>query len=66
MCNKKWYNVEIPREKANVFKTWLNSINASFEPSEAGNMIHIEIYTSADNVGKINNALDELVWCANI
>lgn len=68
MKNMKWYNVEIPYNtaenirRANNFNFWLYESDIKHETSQCGNMVHFEVLLSADNVQKVNNALDEIVW----
>ena len=65
---KKYYNIEIAyntREtinRANNFKTWLYDNNIKHETSAAGEFVHFEILLSSDEVEKVNNALDNIVW----
>ena len=65
---KNWYNVEIPYntretiERANAFGNWLHENNFKFEPSACGDMVHFEIFMSAENVQKVNSALYRIVW----
>ena len=65
---KKYYNVEIAyntREminRVNNFRMWLYDNNIQHETSSAGDFVHFEIFLSADEVAKVNNALDSIVW----
>ena len=65
---KKYYNVEIAyntREminRVNNFRMWLYDNNIKHETSSAGDFVHFEIFLSADEVAKVNNALDSIVW----
>ena len=64
----KWYNVELPYntkdaiKKADNFKNWLKENGYKYEPSSCYNMVHIEILASENDLDKINNALDMIVW----
>ena len=70
--NCKWYNVEIPYysretiERANNFKAWLHDNCIKFETSglSSGSLqfVHFEVYASENDLKRINNALDDLVW----
>lgn len=68
----KWYNVELPyntREnikRTDNFRAWLYDENIKHEPSSAGNMVHFEILLSENDVKKVNNALDKIVWFDSI
>ena len=68
---KKYYNVEIAyntREminRVNNFRMWLYDNNIKHEISAAGDFVHFvhfEILLSEDEVEKVNNALDDIVW----
>ena len=69
---KKYYNIEIAyntREttnRADNFKTWLYDNNIKHETSSAGEFVHFEILLSSDEVEKVNNALDNIVWFDSI
>ena len=69
---KKYYNIEIAyntREMINRvdnFKTWLYDNNIKHETSAAGDFVHFEILLSSDEVVKVNNALDSIVWFDSI
>lgn len=64
----KWYNVEIAYntvesiKRANNFKNWLHENDFKFEPSAAGSMVHFEVLMNPEDVAKVNQALDEIVW----
>ena len=68
MDNMKWYNVEIAyntREaiaRAKNFKAWLHDNGFKFEPSAAGNMVHLEVCMNPESVETVNAALDRIVW----
>lgn len=68
---KKYYNVEVAyntREminRVNNFRAWLYDNNIKHEISSAGtfvHFVHFEILLSDDEVEKVNNALDNIVW----
>ena len=69
---KKYYNVEIAyntREMINRvddFRMWLYDNNIKHETSAAGTFVHIEILLSDNEVEKVNNALDTIVWFDSI
>lgn len=69
---RKYYNVEIAyntREMINRvddFRTWLYDNNIKHETSAVGNFVHFEILLSSDEVDKVNNALDAIVWYDSI
>ena len=65
---KKCYHVEIPyntREyikRAGLFKAFLENAGIHWEPSQAGDYIHIAIIMDPDMVPAVNAALDRIVW----
>ena len=65
---KKYYNVEIAYntremiDRVNNFRTWLYDNNIKHEISSAGDFVHFEILLSENEVEKVNNALDDIVW----
>lgn len=69
---RKYYNIEIAyntREMINRvddFRTWLYDNNIKHETSAAGAFIHFEILLSSEEVAKVNNALDDIVWFDSI
>ena len=69
---KKYYNIEIAyntREMINRvdnFREWLYDNNIKHEISSAGAFVHFEILLSSDEVAKVNNALDVIVWYDSI
>lgn len=69
---KKYYNVEIAYntremiDRVDDFKMWLYDNNIKHEISSAGTFVHFEILLSSDEVEKVNNALDNIVWFDSI
>ena len=69
---KKYYNIEIAyntREMINRvdnFRTWLYDNDIKHETSAAGDFVHFEILLWEDEVAKVNNALDNIVWYDSI
>ena len=69
---KKYYNIEIAyntREMINRvdnFRTWLYDNNIKHEISAAGDFVHFEILLSDNEVEKVKNALDSIVWFDSI
>ena len=65
---RKYYNVEIAYntremiDRVNNFRTWLYDNDIKHETSAAGDFVHFEILLSSDEVQKVNNALDDIVW----
>lgn len=58
--NKHWYSVELDRDKADEFKSYLRKNNIKFEPSEAFNLIHIQCYMSFEEQFLANKFLYNL------
>ena len=69
---RKYYNIELAYntretiDRVNNFKTWLYDNNIKHETSSAGDFVHFEILLSGDEVAKVNNALDDIVWFDSI
>ena len=69
---KKYYNIEIAyntREMINRvdnLRTWLYDNNIKHETSAVGDFVHFEILLSEDEVARVNNALDDIVWFDSI
>ena len=69
---RKYYNIEIayntPKmiDRVNNFTTWLYDNALKHETSSAGDFVHFEILLSKDEVVKVNNALDDIVWFDSI
>ena len=69
---RKYYNVEIAYntremiDRVNNFRTWLYDNDIKHETSAAGSFVHFEILLSEDEVAKVNNALDTIVWFDSI
>lgn len=69
---KKYYNVEIAYntremiDRVDDFRMWLYDNNIKHETSSVGDFVHFEILLSSDEVDKVNNALDVIVWYDSI
>ena len=65
---KKYYNVEIAYntremiDRVDDFRMWLYDNDIKHETSSAGAFVHFEILLSDNEVEKVNNALDTIVW----
>ena len=65
---RKYYNVEIAYntremiDRVDNFREWLYDNNIKHEISSVGDFVHFEILLSSDEVEKVNNALDTIVW----
>ena len=65
---RKYYNIELAYntrtmiDRVNAFRTWLYDNDIKHETSSAGTFVHFEILLSSDEVAKVNNALDDIVW----
>jgi hypothetical protein len=57
---RKWYSVELNKEKAEVFNRYLKEKEIKFEPSEAYNLIHFECYMTFQELYLANKYLDEI------
>ena len=72
---KKYYNIEIAYntremiDRVNDFRTWLYDNDIKHEISAAGtfvHFVHFEILLSKEEIAKVNNALDTIVWYDSI
>ena len=69
---KKYYNIEIAYntrtmiDRINNFRAWLYDNDIKHETSSAGEFVHFEILLSKEEVAKVNNALDNIVWYDSI
>ena len=69
---RQYYNIEIAyntREMINRvdnFRMWLYDNNIKHEISAVGDFVHFEILLSEDEVARVNNALDDIVWFDSI
>ena len=69
---RKYHNIEIAYntrtmiDRVNDFRTWLYDNDIKHETSSAGDFVHFEILLSDDEVAKVNNALDDIVWYDSI
>ena len=69
---RKYYNIEIAYntrtmiDRVDNFRTWLYDNNIKHETSSVGAFVHFEILLSDNEVEKVNNALDSIVWFDSI
>ena len=69
---RKYYNVKIAYntremiDRVNNFRAWLYDNDIKHETSAAGAFVHFEILLSKEEVAKVNNALDNIVWFDSI
>ncbi len=52
--DKRWYSVEMTKERAELFKVYLGEHSVTFEPSEAFNLIHFECLMTQDELTSAN------------
>ena len=57
---REWYNVELPKTKADLLKLYLNEHGIYFEPSEMYYLIHFEVLMNEDEASMVNRFLDLL------
>ena len=69
---RKYYNIELAYntrtmiDRIDNFKAWLYDNDIKHETSAAGDFVHFEILLSNEEVAKVNNALDDIVWFDSI
>ena len=57
---RTWYNVELPKSKAELLKGYLKDHSIYFEPSEVYYLIHFEILMNEIEASLVNSFLDRL------
>ena len=57
---KRWLSTELPKDMAWNFKVWLRDNGIKFEPSEAGNLIHFEVFMDRDEAQRANDFIDSI------
>lgn len=57
---REWYNVELPKTKAELLKAYLNDYGIYFEPSEMYYLIHFEILMNEKETSLVNTFLEKL------
>ena len=57
---RHWLSTELPKDMAWNFKVWLRDNGIKFEPSEADNLIHFEVYVSEDEAKRANDFIDSI------
>ena len=59
---RKYVSTELPKafRVAGRFKEWLRDNGIKFEASEAGNMIHFEVYATETEMAEANAFIDTL------
>lgn len=59
-ADRKWLNTELSKEEFAKLRTFLKSRGIKYEPSEAGNLVHVEIYCNSNECKEINDFIDTL------
>lgn len=57
---KRFYNVELNKEKAEKLKAYLKENKIYFEPSACYNLIHFEIKADMEELEKVNGFLKKI------
>lgn len=57
---KKFYNVELDKDKAEKLKAYLKLNGIYFEPSSCYNFIHFEVKVDEEELNKVNSFLENL------
>ena len=57
---RRWYGAEFRRDDAELFKQFLCESSIQYEPSEAGNLIHFELYMTMMELVMVNAWIDRL------
>lgn len=56
----KWYNVELTKKDAEIFRVELKKGGIKYEASGAGCLVHFEVYCDAATAEKLENVLQGL------
>lgn len=59
-ADRKWLNTELSKEEFAKLRTFLKSRGIKYEPSEAGNLVHVEIYCNSNECKAINDFINTL------
>ena len=62
MLEKAWYNVELNKEQADIFKDYLRKARVYYEPSEVGLMIHFECLMTREECNFADDFLSRVVF----
>ena len=57
---KKWVNVELNREEADVFRAELLSRHIKYEASGCGKLIHFEVLADEEEIKALNEILERM------
>lgn len=52
--NRKWYGSEVSKTFAEKFKVYLQEQELEYEASEAGRLIHFEVYANEEELKTTN------------
>lgn len=56
---RTWVNGEFSKADASTVKMYLKTKGIKYEPSQVGDMIHIEAYMTANELTEFNNWVDD-------
>ena len=57
---KKWYNVELDKSEWAGIRPILKGLDCTYEASECGVLVHIEVYCTPGTAEVINAEIDRL------
>lgn len=55
-----WCGVEFDKTTGELFKEFLRTWNITFEPSEAGSLVHFEVCVNEVELDMINSWIDDI------
>ena len=56
----KWYNVELNKKDAEIFRVELKKGGVKYEASGAGSLVHFEVYCNKETAEKLEDILQGL------
>lgn len=51
---KQWFNIEMSKEEFSLFRTILKIKDIEYEPSECGDLVHVEVYCTEQDAYALN------------
>lgn len=58
--SRKWVNTELPKADWEKLRKFVKEQGYKYEASGAGNLVHVEMYLSSDEMKKVNDVIDQI------